>query len=346
MSVGHETIFIFSHLGREMTVALYMKLNTDIDSQVWENGRNNYGLKLIGSFYKLLKERLSMRFGYKETGISVWRYAPSKFQGGETMEVGDKDVEAILRKIPDAILKIDGKISFIEEEIPVSAVLSLERDFVSIYENISLNCSLDSNYEDLCDVLDRLGEKEYGDIAHFLYEMFSDVDSLLAGDMRSEGIPNLKHAISYCYLSRVPVEKDLTEYYFYYSPRRMTPERELLDFAMHTASKNREEEPQLDPILESRENTVFRDKQIVSFLSDIDEVRTAVQSMMRKSEASADTSHSTLLVFSRNQVKRRNLYRQIKDNILLKFLNELPERDALTTAAKKIATNQQDIISS
>lgn len=327
-------------------MALYVKLNTDTGSRVWEYGRNDYKLKLLVSFYKLLKDRLSARFGYKEANISVWRYATSEFQGGEMIEAGDKDVEAILRRIPDAILKIDGKISFTEEEIPVSAVLSIEREFASIYENISLNSSLNSNYEDLCDVLDGLSDEEYSDTVQSLYEILSDVNSLLAGDMRSEGMTTLKHVVSCCYLSRLPVEKDLTEYYFYYSPRRVSPERELLDFAMHTASRNREEEPRLDPILESRENTVFRDKQIVGFLSDIDEVRAAVESMMRKSGSSADTSHSTLLVFSRNQVKRRNLYHQIRDNILLKFVNELPERDALTTAAKKIATNQQDLISS
>lgn len=322
---------------------LFVKLKPEVADAERKYDSDFSKQDILVSFYKKFSTQLASRFHFNDIGWSAWKYATSSAEGGERMSVKTMTMEDIFNTYRDAIVKVDGVLSFDGNSLPVVIEMSADREFSEIYEDVSLNASIDSEFEDLCDFLDSLDSKAYSDFVKSFYELLSEIDEELTEELRREVGTNPKSMIKYAYVSRFPVDRDVTEYYFLYYPRKTDPQKELLELTLYTASQNREEEPVSDTIIKARENTVFRNRNVVSFLSGINEVRSAVDKIMKRGNIVTDTSHSTLIVFSRNTEERRQVYRMLKENLLLRFISVLPERSALVEAAKKIATGQEDL---
>ncbi|MCW1311459.1 MAG: hypothetical protein QXJ93_01305 [Candidatus Rehaiarchaeum fermentans] len=307
-------------------MALYIHLNTRVWNETTTVVKYLPTDKLLIEAYKVLKTVLEGTFFYSEKGISIWKYAPIESVGELINPSGKID---LLSENPFGIARIEGDIYFADNRLSIILEIAVDKSYSSVYGNINLQLSLESGYEDLCDFLDAISESEYKNFIEKLSLSLSKFNGDLLGRIKELGYVIAPSCIDYAYISRFPVDKDVTELYFWYRPaEKASPAVELLTLEGKTLIENKEVEKKSIRDIDLRLSALATSKSVIKFLSSIEEVKEKIETM-QGSGVSFSSAHSLTLIFNRNKEEREKLYNTFKNGIFIPFFTLLPEKEEI-----------------
>lgn len=321
-------------------MGLYIEINSGPLRK--ENGEEFYVRmrELLPLAYPLLKKFLESKFSFTEKKISLWKYSTLKALSGELI-AENADPKSIKNE-SNGILQIEGEIKIYEEKIPIILEISADREYAKVYGDINIETSIESDYENLCDLLDEMPETEYKSFLDKLSNIFDEFNSDFSNIIYDEYKGKLHHPIRLAYISRFPVYNDITEFYYLYKDKEAKKTKVLLDIIYNTLTQNKEVELKNEPVIETRKKLTNKNS-IVNFLSDIKEVDEAINTFT-KGIVEVEAGHSIVLKLDRSKENREKLYKKIRDDILMKFFELLPETEKLKNDYIKKLKNQTSII--
>jgi len=281
--------------------------------------------KVLKLVYPIFKQELEQLFSFKEEKISLWRYSTLEETGGELIQ--ENAEPDLLENEYYGILKIRGQMKIYGKDVPIIIEVSADREYASVYGHINIDTSIDSEYETLCDLLDELPENEYDSFLNNISQLLNNVNSKFK-EIIGKWNSNITYLIKSAYISRIPVDDDITELYYSYKGTKRNEISAILDMVAKTVIENKEVEPEQPLEIKSRISPLTKRRAVVNFISGINEINPLIEYLGHEI-VTFGPKNSVVIKLNRSQEKRQKFYQDVRDKIILEFFRVLPKTEEL-----------------
>jgi len=305
-------------------MGLYIEIEEDIKKRDKDGEQKIPIRKVLKLVYPIFKQELEQMFSFIEEKISLWRYSTLKETGGELIQ--ENAEPDLLENEYNGILKIRGQMKIYGKDVPIIIEVSADREYASVFSHINIDTSIDSEYETLCDLLDELPENEYKSFLDNISQLLNNVNSKFK-EIIGKWNTNITYLIKSAYISRIPVDDDITELYYSYKGTKRNEISAILDMVAKTVENN-EVEPEQPLEIKSRISPLTKRRAVVNFISGINEINPLIEYLGREI-VTFGPKNSVVIKLNRSQEKRQKFYQDVRDKIILEFFRVLPKTEEL-----------------
>jgi hypothetical protein len=306
-------------------MGFYIEIEEDIKKEEKDGEYKIPIRRVLKLVYPIFKQELEQMFSFKEEKISLWKFSTLKETGGELIQ--ENAEPDLLENENNGILKIRGQMKIYGKDVPIIIEVSADREYASVFGHINIDTSIDSEYETLCDLLDELPENEYDSFLDNISQLLNNVNSKFK-EIISKWNINITYLIKYAYISRIPVDDDITELYYLYKGTKRNEIFAILDMVAKTVTENNEVEPEQPLEIKSRISPLTKRRAVVNFISGINEINPLIKNLGREI-VTFGPKNSVVIKLNRSQEKRQKFYQDVRDKIILEFFKVLPKTEEL-----------------